>query len=87
MKAIIFLLLISFEVNMLEVLLVTVYLDFVEIVHVQLTDKRGQVAVFEESGEDGLSKIVSLLNDEAVTCFIPTDQIVEGWVLYYYYFD
>ncbi len=47
-----------------------------KIVHVQLPHKRREVVMLEELRQDPLSKLIWVLNDEAISVFVPTDNVV-----------
>lgn len=60
----IYLLLASLEAGMFEAVLVVRALGLVEVVHVQLSDERREIIVFEESRENGFWELVLLLHYE-----------------------
>jgi hypothetical protein len=48
----------------LEAMFVVGSLGFMKVIHVQLSDKRGEIVVLEESRQNGLRELVLLLYDE-----------------------
>ena len=53
----------------------------VKVVLVELADKGGKVGVLEHAGEDGLGKLVHVLDDEAIAVGAPCDDVGERRVL------
>ena len=51
-----------------------------KVVLVELPDKAGKVGVLEHPREDGLCKLVHVLDDKAVAIRTPRDEICEGGV-------
>ena len=62
-------------------MLVGVVSSFVEVVHIQLTDERRKVVVFEKLWQNPLSKVVRLFHYESVSAFIPAYNVVELGIL------
>lgn len=57
--------------TLLAKLAVVWILDFMKVVFVELANKGGKIGVFEHAREDGLCKIVHVLDDEAVAARTP----------------
>lgn len=65
------------EKRMLENLpLRALELVLVEVVHVQLSDKRWKVAVFEVLRQDNVTEVIDKHNLEAVLFFSPIDDVI-----------
>lgn len=75
------LLLAPFEANMAEALLVGVVSCLMEVVHVQLSHKWRKVVVLEVPRQDPFGEFVRLLHYETISCFAPTDYIVQLGIL------
>lgn len=67
---------------MTEDMLVGVISGFVEIIHIQLPHEGRKVIVFEVLRQNSFSKFIGLFHYEAITCFIPTNDVVILRVLY-----
>jgi hypothetical protein len=46
-----------------------------EIIHIELTDKRGEFSMFEIFGQDLILKQIFILNNEAVSLISPFDNM------------
>ena len=66
---------------MLKALLIWVIPGLVEIIHVELSNKWGEIIMLKISGENPLSKFIWLPNYKAVSWFTPPDDGVQGRVL------
>jgi len=81
---IIILLLISFEVGVLEAMLILFISGLVEIVHVQLSYKGREVIVLEKLRKYLISEFVWLLNNKSISIFIPTYNAFILRILYFF---
>ena len=70
------------EERVLKAMLLVASLIFVEVVHVQLTDKGRKVIMFKILGQDNLGQLTLLLHDEVVTLRGPCDNVVVFIVLW-----
>jgi len=64
-----------------EDVLVVVGARFVEVVHVELADERGEIVVLEVAREYLLCEFVGLFDDEAVALRVPSNGPIAGGVL------
>ena len=55
--------------------------SFMEVIHIELSDKRRKVVMFEELRQDFVSELVGLLHDEAIALLVPAYYVVVGGVL------
>lgn len=53
--------------------------DFVEAVHVELADERGEVAVFEMSAQDVVCEALGIGDDEGVAGSGPVNPVIALW--------
>ncbi len=56
---------------MFEAVLIVGAFGLVEVVHVQLSDERGEVVVFEEAGQNRFRKLVLFLDYEGLSVWRP----------------
>ena len=61
-------------------LIVVGVLDLVEVVLVQLPDKRGKVGVFEHPGQDRFCELVHVLDNKAIASGTPRNDMLEVWI-------
>ena len=54
---------------------------FVKVIFVELTDEGSEIGVLEHAGEDGLCKLVHVLDDKAVAMRSPRDDVGKRGVL------
>lgn len=71
----------SFKAVILVDVLSIIMAYFPESVHVELPDKRGEVVVLEESGQNSLSKLTDAFNVEGVVGGGPANDLVDRRVL------
>ena len=76
-----YLLLPPLEVCVAKAMLVRVVSGFVEVVHIQLTDERRKVVVFEKLWQYSLSKVIRLFHYESISTFIPANNVVKLGIL------
>jgi hypothetical protein len=62
---------------MVAKLTVVCVLDLVEVILVQLPDKRGEVGVFEHPGQDRFCEFVHVLDDETIASGTPRNDMLE----------
>lgn len=55
--------------------------DFVEIVHIELPDKGGELFVFEILGKDLVFKAFFVFDDKGVALVGPLDDVGVDWIL------
>ena len=60
---------------MLENVLVLLVSDFVKVIHVELADEGGEVAVPEVDGEDFLLEAVDIEDGEVGSLLVPDDDL------------
>ena len=61
-------------------LIVVGVLDLVEVVLVQLPDKRGEIGVFEHPGQDRFRKFIHVFDDKTIASGTPRNHVLEVWI-------
>ena len=70
---------------MFEAMFIIRSLSFMEVIHIQLSDKGREVVVFEEPWENGLRELVLLLDNEGFSVGGPCDDGIIFFVLFLRY--
>jgi hypothetical protein len=61
----------------LEYKVVILLFDFMEIIHIELPNKAGEVAMPKVLGQDFLGESHDVLDDKANSIFLPADHLIE----------
>lgn len=69
------------ELLMLENVFIGLVSDFVKVIHIKLTHERGEVPMPEVYRQNFLFELLSVIDDEGDTVWVPTDDFFELLVL------